>query len=678
MGSTYSGSHLTKSFQSSVGWITRIHITLLDIQAPLRDIVNITTGDIVKVNSTVDLTPYVPAKQDFFIYTLKNYYEKGLEGVYGEPYKVLGSTVAIYYSQLMYDPEIYKLNKTKSLVGLAKVNLSLETIVNFLSKIELLGRGYVLVAQDNFIVIGGSIDTISGDGLNSTNIFDVKSRNAGSLMKQFYELNNRTFSILPSVMKIVGESDGVSYIITPYKYVLENMQWNIFFVLYESEVTEALILTTSISIGVTVGIIVLGIVGSFVTGLVVSRPMKFLEKQFERIKVLDLGSVSNNSSMFREVNSIFNNLKNTVEWLAEIKTFIPQSVFEQIQNEHLEHVENQQELEKNAEISRNSISASNASRSHFSSKSTMKKGQHASNLFKMGLSKKGCAVIHVKIDGLSSKSPDSITTIFGDIVNLLGPIVKLSQGNLNVFSCDEFQLSLNSNSVDVRLQEKAFDAALKIVKVIESLQKKITARVGVSIGDGYVGNIGSSTARYFSMVGSVSEQAKTSQLASKFNVKIITDDCSISSSQKLVYRPLDRIQKVTETSDDSIFTIYDVIAQKLDDQDDEWLYSLENSKKNNKFQEYSKVFDLFTTQYWKAHENLSQSDAVGYVGHAFQILKQFSEQEFKNHDVSCDRIISCLSFILDNQQSFKSCESICKYLTSYSNVASFELVNKRD
>ncbi|EFC35967.1 predicted protein, partial [Naegleria gruberi] len=291
----------------------------------IRDIVNITTGDIVKVNSTVDLTPYVPAKQDFFIYTLKNYYEKGLEGVYGEPYKVLGSTVAIYYSQLMYDPEIYKLNKTKSLVGLAKVNLSLETIVNFLSKIELLGRGYVLVAQDNFIVIGGSIDTISGDGLNSTNIFDVKSRNAGSLMKQFYELNNRTFSILPSVMKIVGESDGVSYIITPYKYVLENMQWNIFFVLYESEVTEALILTTSISIGVTVGIIVLGIVGSFVTGLVVSRPMKFLEKQFERIKVLDLGSVSNNSSMFREVNSIFNNLKNTVEWLAEIKTFIPQS-----------------------------------------------------------------------------------------------------------------------------------------------------------------------------------------------------------------------------------------------------------------------------------------------------------------------------------------------------------------
>jgi len=111
--------------------------------------------------------------------------------------------------------------------------------------------GYVVVALNSGVVVGGSIDTISGDGLNSTHIFDITSRNAGKLMRQFYTSNNNTFLTLPNKMKLTSDTDGTSYIITPYKYTLENMEWNIFFVLYESDVTEALVMTTSISIGVT-------------------------------------------------------------------------------------------------------------------------------------------------------------------------------------------------------------------------------------------------------------------------------------------------------------------------------------------------------------------------------------------------------------------------------------------
>ena len=117
----------------------------------------------------------------------------------------------------------------------------------------------------------------------------------------------------------------------------------------------------------------------------------------------------------------------------------------------------------------------------------------------MGLSRKGCAVIHVKIDGLTSQAPERISEIFKDMVASLGPIVKVSQGNFHVHSCDEFQLSITSNSVDVKLQEKPFDAALKIVKAVD--QKKIISRVGVCIGYADVGNIGTSTSRYFSVVG---------------------------------------------------------------------------------------------------------------------------------------------------------------------------------
>ncbi|EFC35212.1 predicted protein [Naegleria gruberi] len=63
---------------------------------------------------------------------------------------------------------IYKLNRPTSLLGLASVGSSKQWSGHW------------------------RVDTIVGDGLNSTNSFSVKSRNAGSLVKKFYDSNNRT------------------------------------------------------------------------------------------------------------------------------------------------------------------------------------------------------------------------------------------------------------------------------------------------------------------------------------------------------------------------------------------------------------------------------------------------------------------------------------------------------
>ena len=168
------------------------------------------------------------------------------------------------------------------------------------------------------------------------------------------------------------------------------------------------------------------------------------------------------------------------------------------------------------------------------------------------------------------------------------------------------------------------------------------------------------------------EQSRNySQLASKFNVKIVTDETSIPSSQTLITRPLDRLK----VSEGQPFTLYEIIDQKNQD-NDEWLYELENSKKNNKFQDYSHVFDLFTTSFWSGKEGLSSSDAIQLVTEGLQVMNHFSEKEFQNNDISCSRVVSCLQYLIDNKKTFNNTQSIISFLTSYSNTLSYELIKE--
>ncbi|EFC44583.1 predicted protein [Naegleria gruberi] len=559
----------------------------------IRDMINITTGDVIKYKYQVIYTPIIMVDQDYWIYLSKYTKQTGQEGVLGDPYLAPGASMTIYYAQWVYDQILWKTQKQKRIIGLAKINLSLDSIVNYLSKIKLLGDGYVVVTLNSGLVIGGSINTTVNDGLTSAHIFDIETRGAGKLIKKFYENNGNTFLTFPENMKL--SSDGVGYIITPIKFKYENLEWNIFFVLYESDVNEALVISSSVSVGVTVVIVIFGITASLCTGWIVSRPMKFLENQFESIRILDLEAVNlSKISMFREVDSIFNNLYDTVSWLKEIKSFIPDYVFEQIkQNQEVELHKGQEVKEKNDHLSesssRKSVSSSRSAMTakHSSDKSSFK-NQHQS-LFKMGYSKKGVVFIHAKLENLVEQEVDYISNFFKGFISAISTVVKVNQATLHVISCEEIQISLTSNSLDEKTYEKGVDIALKI---------------------------------------------NYSEFASKYDVKIVTDSENMPLD-KYINRPLDIIEMKQQR-----VRIHELIDKKNTD-NDEWLYELENSKKNNKYAEYSKIFEIFHNDYWNG------KDVAVEVEDLLLVLDRFRNVEFSGrNDLSCDELSNFLTDLL--------------------------------
>lgn len=80
------------------------------------------------------------------------------------------------------------------------------------------------------------------------------------------------------------------------------------------------------------GVILLGLLVSIVLGSILARPLKQLEEQFSLMKVLILDNVKLSSSVFKEIQNIFNSLEEMLLWLQEIKTFIPDHVLEDIQS----------------------------------------------------------------------------------------------------------------------------------------------------------------------------------------------------------------------------------------------------------------------------------------------------------------------------------------------------------
>ncbi|EFC46480.1 predicted protein [Naegleria gruberi] len=636
-----------------------------------RDKVNITTGDVI-VPNFIKVVPQVVNTFDYWLFMVNYTRDTGSEGAFGDPSFAAGSGFALTYTQWVYDQFLWKNQTKKRFIGLAKINLSLDYIVQYLSSnIDLIGDGYVVVTLNSGIVIGGSINTTVNDGTTVANIFDIETRKAGKTIKKFYEMNGNTFKNFSS-KSLTVESEGVKYIVSPFKFRYENLEWNIFFVLYESDVNAPMVMSSSISVGMTVLIIIVGLVASLLTGWLVASPMRFLEKQFEFIRVMKLENVNmTKSSPFREFHSIYGNLNDTVMWLNEIKAFIPEHVFAQLnQSEEIslpppketkKHAKKETEFEDmNARQSRSNLGSSQvlssgSAVSHLARNSSFK----SPSIFKTGYLKKGCAFVHVKLEGLSNKDTNFISSFFEKFMSSVGPIIKVQQANIQFITCDEFEFSITSKYVEGKLLEKTIECCNKIVKTIDP-NDRIQARIGICCGMAEVGNIGTKTARFYSVHGDVPNCARYySDLACQYNVNMITDDKNLPLDN-FITRPLDRIQIPSNV----VLTIYQIIAKK-NQENDEWLYELENNKLNDKYNEYSNIFKLFSI----SDDNY---DVAPLINSAKEILDQYKLKGLDESDLSFSNLRNLLHVL---SQSPK--QEALSILQSYSNTLVKEMKSNK-
>ncbi|KAG2389273.1 hypothetical protein C9374_013833 [Naegleria lovaniensis] len=651
---------------------------------------------LVTLGTPLPRAPYQVHQQDYYNISSDLFAKYNTDKVFGPPYVPPTGSVAVYYATKIYNPLIYMQLGEKVPVGIVKLNVGLLNIQQFLANITLIGRGYVLVAEENNLVIGGSINCSAINPSQRVHLYDLIDQQAGALMQSLASQFGGNLNNAPSLQGLQVTSKGSDYRVTRFKFEILNLKWNVFFVMYQEDLQKTTNLNTGISVGVALGCSLIGLLMSIMIGWMITQPMKYLERQLGLIKKFDLDKVHFSSSPFGEVSSIYKSLGEMVYWLNEFKSFIPESVFSQLKD--MDGTSSMDEM--SATNKKNQVQPIQAQHSSFLSKQDHHESQrhHSSSmkskssisekssillnkaknttLFKLGLSHKECMVISVRLMGLSSLSKDVIENVIARVFKSLGAITKTISGDLQIFSIEEMQLSLavnKSNTNNGKLANKAFETALKISKALsqdlannhhnKNNNVAISHSVGVCCGEALIGNLGTTSLRYYSIAGDITARAK--QLAmygEKYNVRMMTDEKTLLNNPDVrglfVLRPLDRLCFVNRIGcieenvppQKHIETVFELV-KSCTVQDDEWLYEIEQHKENQKYAELTDAFSVFNHKV----EQLSTSE---------KDLFETSYQIFSSYQTKCPNDLP-LSKLLEVMDRIRGEDAILEALTSY-------------
>ncbi|KAF0980824.1 hypothetical protein FDP41_013307 [Naegleria fowleri] len=150
-------------------------------------------GSVLVTNYSVDPTPAEVLQQGFYNSTIKAANKMGTKGAFGSIFYLINGTLALPYGSMIYDPTLFaKFNMTNNKQGKAltpqgiyRCTIPLILLSNFLQKVSVFQRGYVLITEFNSTVsVDGSINTTTADRKSTLSIFDITDRDAGVLMKQ--------------------------------------------------------------------------------------------------------------------------------------------------------------------------------------------------------------------------------------------------------------------------------------------------------------------------------------------------------------------------------------------------------------------------------------------------------------------------------------------------------------
>ncbi|KAG2386080.1 hypothetical protein C9374_003229 [Naegleria lovaniensis] len=612
-------------------------------------------------NETKPLNIYSLA---YWVTSFKYYDQLGVDGVYGDPYIVINSTACIYYTAKLYDPVAYIANRTKNVVGISKVNLSLLNIEKYLTSLSLLGRGYVLVSEYNDLVIGGSINTTALNKISRVSLFELTDKNAGKLMSDIKKQYGK-MSETPQSFEI--NSLGIDYMIRRMEFVLENIRWNVYLIVYTEDVSKTTTINTAISAGVATAVIIVGLLLSIVIGRVITGPLTYLEKQFMKIKKFDLVNVKFTSSRFKEIDSIYEDLHEMVIWLNEFKSFLPETIFNQLRNMEGDQDKpngKTNDSNENSKLERNETGIGSSSSAHTSSyksnhqesKNSLHAEGGAISLFKLGLHEKDVSVVSIQICNMCKHmSSLEIGNIFAKIATGLSTLSKTMQSDLQILSVDEYQCSFVANGKK-KPNVSALEAALKISKTLANILKGyegVKVCIGVTTGKTQVGNLGTNSLRFYSIVGPLlSNVKKLLSLCLATGCTVLADSHTMTSDARnaFVSRPVERLMLENEKFDQSISSIHEIIKENSFEKD-EWMYELEQQKANSRFKDFEVAFSIFESSIQSignnAMDHLSKSENIlkehlknypddyAITNHILQIFEQIrSKTSQQNGDIA--------------------------------------------
>ncbi|EFC39887.1 predicted protein [Naegleria gruberi] len=490
------------------------------------------TGAVVKSYGLI-LPAYPVGKMDYYVESL-SLFQNYPQGAFGNVYQVINSSMQTFFSVPIYNTT----NTTsKQRLGISKVNISLTLIGKFLASVEVLTRGFVIVSEFNTdYVIGSSLD-IPELLLQRIHSVNISQHNAGEIMRKFHELSGKVETFQTTLT--IGQT---TYLISSSAYVFENIKWRMTLVFEESEIMEGIIVSSYIILGVTVGVCLLGILISVLIGNVVTNPFVQLEKDFKKIEMLDLANIKPRSSLFSEAANIYACLTATVQWLKDFKSFLPDSVLNQLSDSNNDTCDKDKDPPGDSSL-RESASAINLSNRKSETQSRISSHHDKKrDMFKLGLSVKECCVVNVRINNMNEKyfsDPDVLSQTISKVLTGISTICKTVRADLQIKSYDEFLVIFADRP---QVSNIGLETALKIVAGIGHLNDNLTRNghgklinsIGIASGNSLQGNVGNKQTRYFALVGTVIERAKDlCFMSSQFETPVLTDQITFKHEAKL-------------------------------------------------------------------------------------------------------------------------------------------------
>jgi hypothetical protein len=523
------------------------------------------------------------------------------------------ASLSIFYAKALYE----NINGTKTKVGVGKSNLSLRDFDGYLQQINMPGDGFSLVVElDGKIIATSAVSPDTQVSSERQSAFNVKYRSIGKLTKQLVHYLG-SLNVQKSVTVYTTlERKKVIVSLTPFKY--DNIQWTLIVVVIESEIINSIFVTTYITIGVTIAIIVLGMLTSVLSGHIITRPFMKLKKEFQKIARLDFDSVQPLNSVVPELSHIYRVFNYMVVWLKEFRVFVPDAVLE-------EHASSLADSTYTIRRKTTSFMKSPLKTNQVTDESVQSgEEDYFRSKLDLGLSLRSVTIAYIEVD---NNEPDIVKSC-RYVVQAISDIAHRYKGKIQLYHPFRMAITWNSVTSCRDHQFKACSAMMEIVKNFEKLESNYTVYIGIATGEAQCGICGTETQRIVTTFGDCEQRASEYKMeAIRRNCRIVADKATVFADKvatEFIYRPISGIIRIK----DKIEVQFELISKKLRETM-EWMYELEHAKVNDRYLEFNSAVSLIIDVVDKG----DKSQASTALQNALILLRTFSASATDESDL---------------------------------------------
>ncbi|KAF0982416.1 hypothetical protein FDP41_011346 [Naegleria fowleri] len=627
-------------------------------------------------------------------------------GVWYQPY-----TTSIYNTGLFYAMPLYDMNGIYQ--GYVSTIFNLFKLAGCFKRFRCKTKGFVVLSEfKHNTVLASTAGGKTADGLGRLHMFEMTTSNSGKVLKAAFDAGMDFYPAEYSDFQI--EVDGVFYFLAHQRYKLDSIEWRMTIVVNDDNLQTIHYQQLYVSVGVTIAFFVVGLSLSFIITWIVIRPLMLLQKDFKNIAVMNLEKVEKHDSFFAEYHSIYGHQHDMVNWLKDIRSFLPQSVLlqlEQSQQQPQETTEGSSpgaykvdtsiavikqnddkdvSMPKHHAVKMSSDSLNlHHSQEHMSNSSldTLTKHSHQHHsphqIFGTGLQYfKTCIVISIHFSNLNDMHPQDITNGFEKFIGTLSQICSSYRANLQLVDPSKIRILVENRARDDMFKKKALTIALKVdatIRQVNALLEKekrtcLEFYISVSSGSSFSGNLGTRYQRIYACINpSIERSDEMLLLAKECGMNVVCDEATISNFvTDYICRPFEKMKFATSNAalnqENTPQLIYHVIGESLVKQD-EWMYELqekENAKLFEKFNEGVKILfshevdshAVTSSKTGNTNLNTSWNDRLF---HSAMILEKFCDDYYsktKKKDVVCERLASRMREMAVQQQTIPYCTQL--------------------